>query len=604
MTGFKKSPGLWGILFLTLIIIAFADSFAARKIIPADEVTQRIKIHNGPVVSFSDSLFIDTVQIRRDTDYTIDYSNGIIVLGQNLPDNFSNLKIIYKPLPSWLKERYSQAPPSSSPSHSENIVGRPDITRRAVRTSGSEVSLSGAKKFAVVTERKGNSRFDQSLELTVRGELSPGVEIAGSLSDKGYDPAYGGLNSRISELDKLSLTVRSEHFMSQVGNLEIYQRADHRPPVLKQVSGMEVSYNSRIFSSLSTVARSRGQFESVRFNGRDGTQGPYRISSAGQIAAVVPGSEKVWLDGHPLERGADKDYIMDYPAGSITFTQNRFVDSRSRIEIDYEPLADDYQRQLYRFQSGVSTADSVLNLHFNYLHEGDDKNRTRVLDLSEDDIAFLESLGDSIKSNFRDGAVPDTNGAYIVQTDTAGNSYYEYAGEGAGQYSVIFTSVVVGQGDYTYVGSDEYRYVGPGNGDYLAQKRIPVPSSEDYLEVGFGVRPMTRGRANVTIRHTNYDKNIYSNLNDGDNDGNQYIFAIGYGEEPSLLSTVSGASLTVDIIEKNFKTYARRRSPDMARKYIIPDNLMVGGREIEIEGVSTLALPTPYNILVSGGRLD
>ena len=604
MTGIKNLLCRRYVFLLILIIVASSDSCAAELFIPAENVKPRIKIHDGPIVSLSDSLFFDALRIKRDVDYTIDYINGVIVLNRNVPDSFAFLKIYYKPVPSWLKKHYgnSPLPPTLNMTESADYKRVSDL--KAAGKSDSRVSLSGAKRFSVISERRGNSQFNQSLDLTIKGELTPGVEISGSLSDKGYDPAYGSINSRISELDKLNLTVRSKYLMSQIGNLEISQKADYRPPVLKQVSGIETSYNSRTISALATVAQSRGQFKSVSFNGRDKTQGPYRIISDGDIAAIVPGSEKVWLDGYLLERGADKDYVMDYPSGSITFTQNNFIDSRSRIEVDFEPLADNYQRELYRFQSGLATADSTVSFGFAYLHEGDNKDETKTAELTGDDIIYLQGLGDDIENNYRDGAIADTGGAYVERFDLSGNRYFEYVGEGAGEYSVIFTAVNSGEGDYTYVGAGAYEYIGTGNGDYVALKRIPVPSGEDYFEASIGVRPMSNGWTGLTVRHTNYDRNVFSRLDDDDNLGNQYIFSAGYGGETSLFARRSGVDMTIDIIEQNFKSYARRRLPDMEREYMISDSLTSRGREVEVTGNSVIVLPSPYSLIISAGMLD
>ena len=77
--------------------------------------------------------------------------------------------------------------------------------------------------------------------------------------------------------------------------------------------------------------RPRGRFKSVGFRGQDRVQGPYRISADNVIESIVPGSENIWVDGHLLERGADKDYLMDYPAATVTFMPRNMIDSRSRI---------------------------------------------------------------------------------------------------------------------------------------------------------------------------------------------------------------------------------------------------------------------------------
>ena len=42
------------------------------------------------------------------------------------------------------------------------------------------------------------------------------------------------------------------------------------------------------------------------------------------------------LDGVPLVRGSDRDYVIDYVRGTVTFTYRRLVTAESTIVVEFE----------------------------------------------------------------------------------------------------------------------------------------------------------------------------------------------------------------------------------------------------------------------------
>jgi hypothetical protein len=90
------------------------------------------------------------------------------------------------------------------------------------------------------------------------------------------------------------------------------------------------------------VALSRGRFNSITLSGQDGVQGPYQLpdETGNTGVLVIAGSEQIWLDGIPLTRGQQQDYIVDYSTGEITFSNRHVITADSRITVDYEFAAD------------------------------------------------------------------------------------------------------------------------------------------------------------------------------------------------------------------------------------------------------------------------
>nr|MBN2276744.1 hypothetical protein [candidate division Zixibacteria bacterium] len=513
------------------------------------------------------------------------------------------LTVFYTPLPTWLKRHYGLQPELISGGDVRAIS--PDIQpiSPAGSLTKSSLSITGAKRFSILSQTGGSSQFDQSLDLTVGGELTPGVIVSGSVSDRGYDPVYGTINSRISELDKINLRVESRKFFSEIGNLEIAAASDFGLQK-KQVSGLQAVYHDSRFSAATLFARPRGEYKTMRFYGTDGNQGPYRIVADNLTRAIVPGSERVWADGRLLERGSDRDYIMDYPAASITFMSDIPVDSRTRVEIDFEPLAADYQREMYQLSGGIASSDSVFQLRAGFIREGDDRNRLKTSELAEIDIALLETIGDSTELSFKSGAVPDTAGDYRQSVDSLGNPYYEYAGEGAGDYRISFTSAATGRGDYLYNGNGVYHYIGPGEGDYLPLIRVPVPSREDFYETELELRPEAGSSINLVMRQSSTDQNLYSSRDDGNNLGGQYLASFNVGGIPVSGRNATAISGSMGFVSRYFKPRNRRTRPDFERWYLIPDNLIVTNDEIEMTLSLSAVMPGPYSLLVESERLE
>jgi hypothetical protein len=603
MISAPKYPVLIYLGIITLLTFIAPAVTAGEKICPPDIVKPLLRIYEGPLISYSDTIMIGNRLLRRDVDYKINYLNGSVTLYDTVLPVDDTLLIKYTPLPLWLKSRYGIDAGRSVSAKKLQRETSGYYPGKQTLPAGSDITIKGAKRFSVTSQTSGDSRFTQSLEMSISGMLAENLEIYGSVADHGFDPAYGTINSRISELDKLKVIVRSPSFLAEIGNLEIESRSDFPHPLRKQMSGLNLKYATSTMSAKATFARPKGYFETVRFNGMNQNQGPYRLASGNQIVAVVPGSETVWVNGNRVERGSDKDYIIDNPAAAITFTPRLFVDSRTRIEVDFEPLSLDYQRELLGAGGGLSSPDSVIYFRIDMIREGDAKDRLKFGELSPEDISFLQNLGDSTSGNLTGGETANPEGAYVERFDMEGNRYFEYVGQGAGDYNVSFLSVGSGQGEYTYEGGDIYRFVGAGQGEYIAARRIPVPAMENLFEAELGTRFSNSGMIDFTIRQSNYDRNLYSSLDDHNNAGGQYIMKVQFGKNNSSNMGKPILDLKFDFINKNYKPYSRRNSPDIERRFLMPVNLTPDNHQSMLDLSTAAMIMGPYGFDLSSAYL-
>ncbi|MDH4155910.1 MAG: DUF2460 domain-containing protein [candidate division Zixibacteria bacterium] len=533
-----------------------------EQIPPRYAIGAQLMFHN------SDSLVFDDRLLSRGEDYWFDNVTGEFNLSGLRPAADDTLVISYSLLPAWVQRSYGRVLPETEPSGRKSGYAPSEFGSAKPRADRSAVAISGMKSFRFSARSEGASDFNQSIDLNISGDLTPGLEISGSISDRGYNPSYGTANSRLSELDKVNLMLRSKTFSAQIGDIVVQDRFDNIAGRSKQVSGTAFNINPTNWFVEGAAARPKGRFDSFRFPGRSGSQGPYQIGEGAAARPVVPGSETVWLDGEELERGANKDYIMDYANGRITFNVNHPIDDRSRIEVDYEPLATDYRGELLLAGAGAATKDSALFFVVEWLREGDDRQQPLLGDLSPGDELLLARAGDDPMRAVRSGVVPDSLGDYRLLADSLPDSVYQYVGEQNGEFAITFSYVGERKGDYRFLGAGRYEFAGRTQGEYLPVVMLSVPERADYYNASVGLRSSFFGSLSADVRQTQHDRNLLSHQDDNDNDG------LYYSVTSKKVWQAHGQAdywrLATRHREAAFKARARLNKADFERRFMLP----------------------------------
>ncbi|UCC44061.1 MAG: hypothetical protein JSU65_13270 [Candidatus Zixiibacteriota bacterium] len=539
-----------------------------------DQIPARLHTSSPLIFSGSDTLTLNGLILERGVSYRFVSGQGYFDLSSLTLKGSDTLEVTYHPVPLWATRIFGRSAPNTDPVRS--------MTRSEARLPGgtsqhsiftSSMRISGAKTFRFLAGPTGTSGFGQSLDLSVEGELAENVRLSGSISDRGYNPAYGTSNSRLSEMDRVNLKVTSPHFAAQVG--DISTGGSMLQPRTKDVSGAAFRLRYPKWHMEGTAARPRGRYETARLTGQDGYQGPYRVSPGGGSMPVVPGSETVWLDGQELERGAGKDYTVDYPAGQVTFNVNHPIDSRSRIEVDFEALTTDYKEELLSFSGGGELGDSLLYFSAGVLREGDDRGRMLVGELSETDKDLLRAAGD--EDAFKSGVILDTTGAYVLDTIVLPDSVYLYVGEGYGTLDLSFSFVGAGKGDYRFLGNDVFEYVGPKGGDYLPIVIIPAAERVSHYAAQIGSSSPALGDLRLDLRASEHDRNLWSHLDDDDNHGVYYDLT---ARKPWTWSShESHVAVRRRVRQIEFQPLQRISRADFSREFYAPEQFVPAADE-------------------------
>lgn len=567
--GWSKGATFAAALLGCLCLPAPSNAAPTRTLLVGEDIPELLFVGSHFIFQNSDTAWLNSAPLTRGTDYRFDNTLGAFDLRALKHTDTDTLLIVYHPLPAWVP-RLTQIPTDrSEPQPAPTLDPQSQRGPPTAPPATTDVIFSGAKSFRFTSASRGTSEFNQSLDMSITGDLAPGVSIRGNVSDRGYDPVYGTANSQLDELDKVNLSLTSPHVNARIGDLAVPSLTAQRFTRTKRISGGTAGYQDKYLSIAALAARPRGRFTTARFQGIDNVQGPYTITPDGAPAPIVPGSETVWLDGRQLARGGSKDYTMDYPAGRITFTTNHPIDGRSRIEIDYEPQSTAYRGELYSTAAATAWLDSAVNLAVTFTREGDDSREPIAGALTNADRELLQQVGDSASLAVRSGITADTNGAYILVVDSLPDSVFTYVGAGKGDYAVQFSFVGDGNGAYRFIGGQEYRFVGDNQGDYAPVILLKAPERLDLTTAHLTLAPARFGVLTASVEYSSRDRNLLSDLNDNDNSAS--LLELTYNYDWMWNGQQSRTVFRTLVLEPEFANRNRIDSADFSRRFHLPD---------------------------------
>jgi len=489
---------------------------------------------------FKGSVIFHTTDSSRISEVIerVDYKNGTIYLNKKIffdaPIPIGYQYLSYE-LPDYYSLRKLGVQDSSVTIKSETNLDF--VSPQKYAQTNSTIKIKGFKTMRVSAGNAQDFDLDQTLSLQIQGEPVNGLIIAGSLSDQAR-PEVGGISSSLEEIESVSLLAKSKNFEMKLGDLAYSNNWGGLTSFNKRLKGMDSDFSFGKFTGRMVVSGLKGRFYSISFSGRDGVSGPYSLEKpSGARTSIISRTEKVYIDGQLLRNGASEDYVIDYSRGEITFNPGINITSRSRITIDYEYLEQSYRRNLYSSQLAWDSDKSAFQIDIGYLELSDSRNNPVDISLSDQDIQILSSAGDSQKSAVSDGAeyVGDSMGNYIVKTAETDDIFYEFVGDSLGDYNVRFSRVILGDGDYSYLGNSIYKYEGRGKGNYLPFEYLPLPSKQRAVYLKGKKQFSEILNIDFTLSGSDSDRNLFSELDDNNNAGFLSEFNLNF--QPGSKST-------------------------------------------------------------------
>ncbi len=511
-------PVLLILLLLSAVNLAAYNFFSPiQREATIDLTTQReaIRLEHRNIIVGSDSLFVmnpqdsTNVTFRRNTDYTLDFQNGILSI-LKLPEGVRFLTLSYRIYPEALRERFYYYTLQRGDS-----TAVPPMRKRKTWDLGTrtDLNITGSKSISLTVGSQDDVSIDQSLFVKMDGELSPGMKVQAQLSDNSSPITPEGDSREISNLDQVFIKLYGNNYEVAFGDLDFPIEDTQFMNVDLQFEGLRAGwYGKNTFRG--ALAVSRAQTQTVEFNGEQAKQGPYYLNTDGFTIQVVSGSETVYLNGVSMQRGSD--YTIDYEEGTITFTNNHFIDDESYIMVVYQYSDEDYRKNLYMASTETKPVGRFY-LDAHAIVQNDDKSNPLQESLSDEDKAILRAAGDNIAWGNGITETEVGNGNYILITE-GDESYYEYVGyDSTGTYVLSFSYVGSGEGSYEQQSPSVYYYVGEGQGRYEPVRKLASPQRQINYDFAAGWRGDFLKLETETLV-TTLDKNTWSSKDDSDND--------------------------------------------------------------------------------------
>jgi len=573
---------------------------------------------NQFIISGSENIQIDSFHLNSGTDYRLDNRFGKLLIYRNtivslLSDTANHiLKVNYQSLPFNFKPIYKHREPVM---RLDTVTGATiKIARPVTPFSFDDVFSSNLQKSGTIVRgfTIGSNRdlsLNSGFRMQMSGNLTNDIDIVAALTDENSPIQPEGTTQTLQEVDKVFMELRGSRFNATLGDFNLNLSGNEFGNLNRKLQGAKGSVNyqmSNVFGDVMlTGAVTRGKFITNQFQGLDGVQGPYRLTgeNGNRIIIIVAGSERVYVNGEKMTRGENADFTIDYATAEVTFTPKRIVAHGSRIVVDFEYSDRQFNRNLIAAKSGVNLFNDRWHFNVMYVRENDNENSPIDATLSDSDKVILKAAGgDRLKAS-RSGVeiVGVGKGQYRLDSLIR---IYQYAPEDTMNaiYSVFFTYVGLGNGNYKKISLGRYEFAGIRQGSYEPIRFLPMPQANTFTDFDLSGEIGDHLKLTSEYALVNFDPNRFSPLNDKYLNGSALKFAMQYSPKDIHLGGMNIGSFDVFIKErllsKQFVALDRTNEVEFSRKWNVEDTTR-GDEELR-EGLLTYQ---PIQTLTFGGGL-
>lgn len=265
------------------------------------------------------------------------------------------------------------------------VHGVPPVALDTAETFHSNVETHGYKTMQV-TVGDGGTQVDQELRLSIQGNISENVYVDALLSD--VDRKAGDqTTATLQEVDQVYFRVESPNFLLHLGDFTWHDESLGLFGFERSTLGAMVGARGGHTEVRGAVGTDEVERISVTFNGVRGQREGYALSSNGAYLSVVPGSEKVWLNGVELKR--EKDYVVNYAGGLLDFRGTLIPGEDDEIRVDYDSYEDDNIYTMYAAKGKYRHPNVYMDVSGFRLEN--DVSRMKKNTWTDDDYKMLKS---------------------------------------------------------------------------------------------------------------------------------------------------------------------------------------------------------------------
>ncbi len=558
----------WLLVSLSVIPLTGFTQNLRCKVVPTN---QEILLDSGIVEPNSISV--------KDAQYNFE-SKFLLVKSEE-----DSVEVCYRVLSDLLTKTYQNRDISTyDPSGNNPIV----IKKSAPIEKEELFQFEGVQKYGAITRgvsfgNRQNLFVNSSLNLQMEGKVDENLNISAVITDQNVPYQPEGNTQQIRDFDNVFIKLYNDNFDITAGDIVLQneENEDYFLKYYKNVQGLQTSYRGNSgkwkYETKVSGALSKGKFSSAVVPAVDGLAGPYKLRGPNgeRFIVVLANSEKVFLDGKLLSRGFDRDYVIDYNLGEITFNNHIIITQFSIIRVDFE-----YTEQFYS-RTNLSAYQSVeknkVKIFSSFYRERDNPNNNFGFSLDEDDLARLQFIGDDLDQAFItgfDSVQFDQNRILYIKKDTIdqdGNVHtiFEYStNQNEELFSPTFSEVGAGNGNYLLQQSSAngkvYEWISPqsgiAQGNYEPGAFVPLPNSRQMISSGIEVKLTNYEKIKTEVAFSNADINLYSDIDDDDNISTGYFAQFETKGRPSFINNYEWVgSISLEYDQQDFTFIDRYR---------------------------------------------
>ena len=531
---------------LTLIILCFAyNSYGARA--SQDTITTNKTL----LINFKNELkkFKDSInEITYPLVFSKEYSklNSEIII-----ENTDNLDKLYK----------------LSRSNLEPINNR-----------NYQIETYGSISRGITVGNNQNSVLNSELDLQISGDLSENVSIKASIQDSNIPLQNNGYSQQIDEFDQIFIEIASDNWRIRGGDIDLIQNETLFGNFEKRIQGLAI--NAKIDNSIYAEAAGaivKGKYKKTQITPQNGNQGPYKlIGQNGELfVLIVSDSESVFVNGKKLERGIDKDYVINYNAGEVIFNSTFPIMADMRIQVDYQVNEKNFNS--FIGYTNFQIKNNNFTHYISFYNENDIKDQPLLQNISSDQIEVLSNAGDNVDlMNVPTGVLATfSENRILYRKEILNNEYiYVYSNNEEDElYDVNFSNVGNNQGDYVLVANNAidniFEYVprinGEKQGNFDPIVKLIAPEKLQMLVYKSTYEAENNSRLNVELATSKKDENLFSKIDDSNNEG--FASRVSYENEFKKNDYTLNALFNVNYLDNNFQPIQRIYNTEFNRDW-------------------------------------
>lgn len=501
-----------------------------------------LRLAQRHLVPYSLQLEVDGKPVPE-TAYELNLHEGWVLLRDSAYDG-KQASSSYRYFPHFLQQRFAlrtfRVKADSAGGRREVYVEEYYQGEDQVVLSPSTIRRSGSISRGLSVGNNQSLSVNSGLRLQLEGDLGDDLKLQAAITDESIPIQPDGTTQQINDFDKVFIQLIRKDDRVILGDFEIDHKGTQFANFYRNVQGIgfKVRDEQKGYAGINGAV-AKGKFQTNSFEGREGVQGPYRLTGKNgeRFIIVLAGSEKVFYNGQLMTRGEGNDYVIDYNTGELTFTAQRLVSSATRIVIDFEYTDRNYNRSLLFADFGTQLLKGKLTIKGSYGRDADNPNAPIEGPFSEIELDSLRAAGDDVNlatvSGIDSIGPPDNPSAvrYRRVDSLVYGRLYEAFVFGTDPltavYRITFTNVGAGNGmyvrDQNLVNGTVFRWVAPDSatntprGDY-APVRVLVPAKLlQVLDVVAEYKLTPKASIYTEGAFSSNDRNRFSPIDDGDN---------------------------------------------------------------------------------------